>query len=259
MKKILTTLFNLLIICKIFAQGYYVEMKMTATGSKEGMNGTMKSYSQDGNSRSEINMNIANAPAGIGNIAMLTLKDKPETVYMLNEKEKTYSEFSSANDNEDMKDYPKSEYEIIVVGKEKVNSYNCTHIRVKRKGSSHETEMWTTTELTGYAEFSKMKTKYTGKANMLKALEEKGAAGFPVRIKSDERGHSMQIDLVKAEKRNNPASLFSLAGYTKTENPIMPGGPDMQELMKKMQNMSAAEREAWMKRMQEQYQNHPPH
>jgi hypothetical protein len=217
----------------------------------------MKAYSQDGNNRSEMNMNMSGAPAGIGDMVMLTLKNSPNTVYLLNEKEKSYSEFNSSGEDEDMKDYPQSEYEVTLVGKEKVNNYNCTHVRVKRKGSNHETEMWTSTDLIGYADFAQVKTKFTGKTNMYKALAEKGAVGFPVRIKSNYHGHESQIDLVKAEKRNNPASLFSLTGYTKQEGAGMPGGAEMQEMMKKLQNMSPAEREEWIKRMQEQHGNHP--
>lgn len=258
MKKITSTAFTLVLALALQAQGFYIEMKMSAAGGKQGMSGLMKSYSQDGNNRSEMNLNLAGSASALGNIVMLTLKDKPETVYMLNETEKTYTEFSSTGVDEDMKDFPQNEYEVTLVGKEKVNNFNCTHVRVKRKGSTHETEMWTSTDLAGYAEFAKVKTKYTGKINMFKALEAKGAVGFPVRIKADEHGQAVQIDLVKAERRTNPASMFSLAGFTKSEGLGNVGGVDVQEMLKKIQNMSPAERELWMKKMQEQYQNHPP-
>ena len=68
-----------------FAQGYYMEMKMS---TNEGEMGTMKIYSQDGNSRSEMKM-TANVPAGFGAMAMLSLKSEPNKIYMLNEKDKT--------------------------------------------------------------------------------------------------------------------------------------------------------------------------
>ena len=259
MKKLISTALILIHAIAGYTQGFYIEMKMSGGSGKEGISGTMKSYSQDGNNRSEMNLNMAGGTTGLGNIVMLTLKDKPETVYMLNEKDKTYSELSSATGGDDMKDYPQNEYEVTLVGKEKVNNFNCTHVRVKRKGSTHETEMWTSTDLAGYAEFAKVKTKYTGKINMFKALEAKGAVGFPVRIKADEHGQAVQIDLVKAERRTNPASMFSLTGYTKSEGLGNVGGVDVQEMLKKIQNMSPAERELWMKKMQEQYQNHPPH
>lgn len=258
MKKLLTTGFCALLITVIQAQGVYIEMKISTTGEKEIVSGLMKAYSQDGNSRTEMNMNVSGAPAGMGNMTMLTLKSNPNTVYMINEKDKTYSEFSSTSELEDMKDYPQSEYEVTLLGIDKVNNYTCKHVRVKRKGSNREMEMWTTTEIDGYADFAMVKTKYTGKANMYKAMEAKGAVGFPVRIKSIDHGHEVRIDLVKAEKRNNPAVLFSLSGYTKQEGAGIPGGPEMQEMMKQLQNLTPAEREAWIKRMQEQH-GHEPH
>ena len=257
MKKILVSFLCVVVVALLHAQGVYMEMRMGTAGGSGNMNGLMKVYSQDGNSRSEVNMNVPGMPAGLGSISVLILKSNPGTIYMLNDKNKTYTEISSSSQNEDMKDFPQSDYEVTLIGKEKANNYNCAHVIVKRKGSNHATEMWTTTELDGYSDFVKAKTQYTGKVNMYRALEEKGAVGFPVRIKSAEHGHDLQIDLVKAEKRNNPATLFSLSGYTKNESAAKPGAAEMQEMMKKLQNMTPAEREVWMKKMQEQYSSHP--
>jgi len=144
-----------------------------------------------------------------------------------------------------------------VVGKETVNGYNTTNVIIKINGKQRE-ELWTTKDIAGYADFSKVKSKYTGKENMYKALAAKGADGMPVRIKIEERGHGMQMDLVKAEKRNNPAGLFSLSGYTKGNGfSGMPGGEGMQEMMEKLKNMSPQEREEMMKRLQQQYGQQP--
>lgn len=258
MKKLLASLSCVFLITAINAQGLYIEMKISTIGEKEIATGLMKTYSQDGNTRTEMNMNLPAANAGLGNMTMLTLKSNVNTVYMLNEKDKTYSEFTSTSEPEDLKDYPQSDYEVTLLGIDKTNNYTCKHVRVKRKGSNHEMEMWTTTEIDGYADFAMVKTKYTGKANMYKAMEAKGVVGFPVRIKSIDHGHEVRIDLIKAEKRNNPAALFSLSGFTKQEGAGMPGGAEMQEMMKQLQNMTPSEREAWIKRLQEQH-GHEPH
>lgn len=236
----------------LFAQGYYMEYKLSSGDQGSGFSGSMKTYAQDGNSRMEMDMNMPNM--GAVKMTSLVLKSSPEKVYLVDEKSKSYSELSG-NGQEDWKDHPESEYEITLVGKEKVNGYNTTHVKVKRKGEKTDMEMWTTTEIDGYAEYSKIKTRYTGKDNLLKALEEKGAKGFPVRIKTNEDNHPMQIDLVKAEKRTNPASLFSLAGYTKSAG-YLPNSTNnnVQEMMKKIQNMTPEEREKWIKQMQDQYQ-----
>ena len=236
-----------------FAQGYYMEMKMS---TNEGEMGTMKIYSQDGNSRSEMKM-TANVPAGFGAMAMLSLKSEPNKIYMLNEKDKTYTEMD-VNNKEEYRDGDKSEYEVTIVGKEKVNGYNCTHVKIKQKGSKHDMDWWTTTELANYAEFSKVKSQYTGKSNLYSALEAKGAAGFPVRIKTEDHGQMVQVDLITAEKRTNPSNLFSLSGYKKSEGPGAPGA-GMGIDYSKIQQMTPEEREKWIEQMKNQYGGKQPH
>lgn len=252
MKKAILLALTVLSILITTAQGYYMEYKLTSGAAEANTNGTLKTYAQDGNTRMEMNMNVE----GFGkmNVVNLVLKSSPNTVYLLDETAKTYTQLSGADD-EDWADYPQSEYEVTVVGKEKVNGYNATHVRVKRVGSkTGALEMWNTTEIAGYAEYAGIKSKYTGKDNMLKAMQAKGAAGFPVRVKAAEKNYTMQMDLVKAEKRSNPSSLFSLSGYTKSrEVNYAPGTGDMQEMIKKIQNMTPEEQEQWIKQMQQQY------
>lgn len=253
MKKVLSALSFLVINIVAQAQGFYIEFKITS-GSAGG-SGSIKSYSQDGNARSEAVITAPQLPNGI-KITSLSLKAAPSVIYLLNDKDKTYSEVKTS-ESEDYKDFPQSEYEITVLGKETVNGYNTTHVSVKINGKQRQ-EMWTTKDIAGYADFSKVRTKYTGQDNLYKALAAKGAEGMPVRVKMSERGQIVQLDLVKAEKRSNPASLFSLSGYAKSNNPSglpnIEGMPDMQEMMKKLQNMTPEEREEMMKKLKEMYQ-----
>ncbi len=238
----------------VFPQGYYMEFKITSAGKEANMSGVMKTYAQNENSRGDITMTVPNLPGG-GQISItsLVLKENPGKVFLLDEKNKSYTEIETG-DNEDWKDAPESDYEVTVIGKEKVNEYNATHVKVLRKGGNTPQEYWMSKEVTGYADMMRVKTKYTGKENLAKALEAKGASGFPVRIKTTEQGNSIQIDLVKAEKKNNSASLFSLNGYTKsTTGTIIPAGIDVQQMMKDVQNMTPEEREKWMEQMQQQY------
>ncbi len=256
MQKLITFSLALFVATTLFAQGYYIEFKISTGGKEAVSSGTIKSYSQDENSRSEVNMVMPQLPGGAIKITSLALKADQTKMYLLNEKDKTYSELETGT-QEDYKDLPQANYEVTVVGKETVNGYNTTHVTIKINGVQRE-EMWTTKDLAGYADFSKIKTKYTGKTNMYKALADKGADGMPVRIKATERGQNIQMDLVKAEKRNNPASLFSLSGYSKgSAFSGIPGAENMQEMMQKMQNMTPQEREEIMKRIKEQYSNQP--
>ena len=253
MKKVLLAATLLTLTLALWAQGFYIEYKITSGTVKGG--GTIKNYAQDGNTRSEAVISAPQLPNGI-KITSLSLKASANVIYLLNEKEKTYSELKTT-ETEDYKDYPQADYEVTVLGKETVNGYNTTHVTVKVNGKQRQ-EMWTTKDIAGYADFSKVKTKYTGQDNLYKALAAKGAEGMPVRVKMAESGQNVQLDLVKAEKRSNPATLFSLSGYTKSNNasglPSIEGMPDMQEMMKKLQNMTPEEREEMMKKLKELYQ-----
>ena len=258
MNKLLTLLLLLGLTATCFAQGFYVEFKMSSIDRGNTFNGNMKAFSQDGNTRSEIDMKVPQMPGGGIKMTSLILKATPDKIYMLNEKDKTYSEMSTGS-SEEWKEHTPAEYEVTLVGKETVNGYNTTHVIIKVNGKQQE-ELWTTKDIAGYVDFSKIKSKYTGSANMYKALAAKGADGMPVRIKAMERGQGMQMDLVKAEKRNNPASLYSLSGYTKGSGFAgAPGGEAMQEMMEKMKNMTPAEREEMLKKLQQHYGQEPPH
>lgn len=250
MKKITTTLLLTLAAVTLFAQGYYIEMKITST--EKSVSGDMKLYFQENNSRGEITMNVPELGAAM-TFTTLTLANNSGTVYMLDDKKKTYTEINT-NTDADYKDYPENEYEITVIGKESVNGYNTTHVNVKHKGSKTSEDMWTTTDIIDYMEYAKVKSKYTGKDNLNKALAAKGTAGFPVRIKTVEHGSAIQIDVVKAEKKSNPAELFSLSGYKKAEAATsMPAGIDIQELMKNAQNMTPEQLEQLQKQLEQQY------
>ncbi len=235
-----------------FSQGYFLEFKLSS--ESEGLSGNMKVFAQDGNSRSEMNFS-GGKMAGFmpKDLAALYLSSEPNKIYMLSTASKTYTEIITDNSDE-WTDYKQSEYEITVVGKEKVNGYNATHVKIKLKGGKELQDMWTSTDIAGYADFAKVKTQYTGKDNLNKALEAKGAAGFPVRVLASQGGRSFQIDLVKTEKKTLEKDLFSLNGYEKGGIvPGMSGSIDVSKL-KDIQNMSPDEQrkavEELMKQMQ---------
>jgi hypothetical protein len=247
MKRFLSSLFLLGCLAQQgFSQGYYFEFKMTSDKA----NGNVKTWSQNGNSRSEVSMNIGDpdyAPMTNHVVVALTLKDNPNMVYMLDVDKKNYSEMDVSK-RPDAKDAP-DDYEVTVLGKEKVNGYNATHVKVKNKKTNQEQELWTTTEIPHFSEFEKVKSKYTGSENMTKALAAKGAEGFPVRIVVNEAMGSAKLDLVTAELRTNPSNLFSLAGYTKSAGA---GGMDRQQLMQQLQNMTPEQRQQFIEQMRQQ-------
>lgn len=239
-------------LSQLSAQSTYVEFKMAGDS---GVLGTTKVYTKDGNSRSEVNMASPQAPGGFKWIT-LTLKDKPLKAYTLNENTKTYSEMdlsaTAAKENDS------TQYDITILGKEKVNGYNCTHVKVKRGNFPNEEELWVSTEVLNYKQYMGAKTKYTTQG-MMKALSAKGATGFPVRTLATERGKKIQIDLVKIEQRDNPATLFSLDGYNRAGAPggVTGASQDVQDAMKKIQNMTPEERQKFIEELR-QKQTAPP-
>ena len=210
--------------------------------------GNMKVYSQDGNSRSELNIAT---PMGPMAVTTITLKSSPNKAYMLNDKDKTYSEIDLGKSDQ-WQDPKQEDYEVTVLGKETVNGFKSTHVLVKNKNRNTQEEMWTSTDVVDYTSFINAKTKFTGRENLNKLLIAKGAPGFPVRIKTNEHGNDVQIDFVKAEKRTNPANMFSMDGYKKTEGGVL--GGDRKEMMQKIQNMTPEERQKFLQDMQKQYQ-----
>ena len=246
---------NLLIVISLFlatpsfaGSGYYVEFKISG---QQGMAGVMKSWSQSGNSRSQFQMNVPGMPEGIST-ASLFLENNPTKYFTINEKEKTYVEHDRQK-NEEFKDDDAAEYEVVVVGKETVNGYAATHVKIRKKGSKTDMHWWVSKDLKYYSELKSMKGKYLNSKGMYAALAEKGVDGFPVRMRMEGKGEeaNMQMDLVKAETMDIPASKFSLDGYTKSEAPAMNpmGGMDMG----KIKNMTPEERQKMMEEVMKKY------
>jgi hypothetical protein len=244
---------NLFIIALVFfamnvaaKEGMYIEFKMASTS----VNGTVKDYlSADGDSRNESSMVMSlNGNGQPYETTVIKLHSAPDVVYALNEKNKTYSvtDISKVKDREDDNDY-----DITVLGKERVNSYSCTHVKVKNKKTQNEMEMWLSKDIPQYERYAaRVKNKYMGGSHLYQQLKEKGAEGFMVRmIMNNARGGQMQMDLVKAEQRNINESLFSLDGYAKTDAPANRNA----EMQQKMQNMTPEERQKYIEQLQQQY------
>lgn len=242
-----------LLITNCSAQGVYIEYKITAGDAKESMTGNNKTYNQDGNSRAEMQFSVPGLPSGAMNTTTIMRKDKPNMIIKLNP-DKTYTEMSFAEyeKNEKKSNEP---FEITIVGKETVNGYSCTHVIAKFKNSGKvRNEWWTSKDVAGFPGFKGMKgSKYFDDDNLFSKMEEKGADGFPVRMKMSEEGQKgiMQMDLVKAEKRNIPASMFEIpAGYTKAASVDL---SNMPKSMEDMKNMSPEEQQKMMQELMKMY------
>jgi hypothetical protein len=256
--KLLSAFLIAISISVSYAQGYYMEFKMSMGNASSSAGGVMKTWHQDGNTRTEVSMLIQNTNRTIVN---LMLKSAPDKLYSLSPEQKTYVEADINKSDASGGDQP-TDYEITVLGKEKVNGYNTTHVKILNIKKKTEQDYWTSTEVAGYSDYMKIKTKYTGNAGLTSALTSKGALGFPVRIKGTERAGTFQLDLVKADKQGIPASLFSLDGYTKAGSSTSQSSSapaSQQEMIQKMQNMTPEERQKYIQQMVQQKQQNQPH
>jgi Domain of unknown function (DUF4412) len=223
-------------------EAIYLEFKVTG----KSMTGNTKTYSSGGDIRTEMTMKMENSDNEFSSASLL-LHNSPGKAYTLNEKDKSYKEVDATKEL----DTEEEEYQVKVLGKEKINNYNCVHISVFYKKSKQSTEMWLSKEIPGYENYTGVRTKYLGGAKFFKALKDQGAEGFVVRMfSSTDNGFRMQMDLVVAEKREVAESLFSLKGYSNCTSPIRGGQrPNAEELQK----MTPEERKAYMEKMKDKY------
>ncbi len=262
MKKLLTLIFIAncsLSIITSNAQGVYVEYKISSGKAEESMSGNNKTWHQDGNSRSEMEMNIAGLPTGAMNTITITRQDKPNVITKLTPSNKTYTEISY-EEYEPQEKKSTEPFEVTVVGKETVNGYSCTHVIAKFKNSGKmRNEWWTSKDVPCFPGFSGMKgSKYFDDDNLFAKMAEKGADGFPVRMKMSEAGMSggMQMDLVKAEKKTVPSSMFEIpAGYKKAATMDL---SNMPKSMQDLKNMTPEEQKKMMEDLMKMYGGQQP-
>ncbi len=119
-------------------------------------------------------------------------------------------------------------YTVTKVGTEKVSGYNCIHSKVtssmntKYFNSSTTFDVWTSTEVPGYALLQKYMMMQNLKPDMIEALKHAGCDGFFVKINSKGEDYSMEMLLIKAISKNLPASLFEIpAGYGKSDKNML--------------------------------------
>jgi hypothetical protein len=246
MKEIILSLLISVAMSGVSGQGTYIEFKITS--EQGGANGTTKTYTQSGNSRTEMNMADSQPASAISNV-MIMLQEDPHKMYVLNEKQKTYSEINTGN--KAPPESTPSDYQVTVIGKEKANGYNCTHVKIRKRTSETEEDMWVSADVPNYKLFENSGSKYAS-VGLFKALLARGVMGFPVRALATEKGGHIQIDLVKAEARNNPAGLFSLSGYTKEVSKSGATSADAQETLRKLQEMTPEERQKMIEQLRKQ-------
>jgi hypothetical protein len=76
-------------------------------------------------------------------------------------------------------------------------------------------DLWTSTEVPGYALFNKGLKMLSSTGSMLGALDKAGAGGYLVKLSAGDKDFTMTMVLMKAQQGSFPASMFEIpAGYT---------------------------------------------
>ena len=270
-KNISPTLFALLLAAlPAYAQFEGVlEMKMTIASKDDeaGGGGTMSVAVAKSGTRCDMNMQMG--AMGM-KMVMLQKTDTPNTLYRLNDANKTYTEVDLAKTREMAGQQPNSDkYTVEKLGQETILGYKTQHVLVKEKnpapGNAMTTEMWTAKDLLDYATFSKIQvrqSKGAGQEALVKALKDAGADGLPLKsVATTADGAKVTMEVVKVDKKSLPASMFEIpADYTKSAGGMMDmmggmSGPQADEAKKKMddamKNLSPEQRDMIEKMMKQ--------
>jgi hypothetical protein len=119
-------------------------------------------------------------------------------------------------------------YQAVKVGNERVLGYNCIHSRltiypagVKSGGTTED--IWTSVDVPGYADLKKLALNQSVTPKMMQTLEQAGCGGSFVKVEMQSKIVSMDMQLITAERKNFPASMFQIPpGYTQksSSNPF---------------------------------------
>jgi Domain of unknown function (DUF4412) len=184
---------------------------------------TVKYLCNDGDGRSEMRINM---PGAVSNkMINIGRAGQPKYSIMLYPESKTYSlniiDTSLINSRGET-------YQVTKLGNETVQGYPCIHAKITSTTntrffkSSTTFDIWTSTEVPGYALMQKMMEVQNIQPAMMKALQEAGCNGYFVKINTTAKDYSMSMLLIKAERKTFPASLFEIpGGYTESKQNMM--------------------------------------
>jgi hypothetical protein len=231
-KRMSPALFALLLAaCPAFAEFEGVlDMKMTTTGpgGEFGGGGTLRASVSKAGARCEINMEMG---AMAMKMVVLQKTASPDTLYHIDDANKTYSEMDLAKLREMAgQSQNTGKYTVEKLGQENILGYKTQHVRVKEQkpgnGNGETMEVWTASDLLDYATFSKWqgrRGKRGGEEALVKALKDAGADGMPLKsITTTPDGTTVTMEVVKVDKKALPASTFEIpTGYTRSEGGLM--------------------------------------
>jgi hypothetical protein len=242
-----------------------IESKVTVSGGEGG--GSSRTFISRLGTRQEM---VIGPNGQAMTMVTVMLKEKPGVAYMVNDDQKTYAEIDFASMRQAAAKSTET-YQARRLGEEKVAGFSCVHGQVEGSKGDHW-EVWTTKEISGgesYWASQSSRREERDTAGLYRAMKEAGLDGWPVKVVIQSKGSrdgAVTWEATKIERKSLPGSLFSLAGYTKSEGagPMaamrqMKLSPEQQkgmeeamEAMKKMPPEQRKRMEEMMKGMQGQ-------
>ena len=177
-------------------------------------------------------------------MTVLSLTDKPGKVYMINGETGACMELDVSKVNQQGAGDPYKDAKIENLGKERVNGFDCNHVRLSWAGRDTVLELWVSKDILDYFAYAKMQgSDDQTNTQLAEKLKASGLDGFPVKSLLSPSG--VVTELVKVERTAPDDKLFEIpANAAKVEVPAMPSGPhgmskekikEMQEYGRKMQ------------------------
>jgi hypothetical protein len=115
-------------------------------------------------------------------------------------------------------------YTVTKIGEETVNGYRCIHSKLVSEfgtagfkvTTTHD--VWTSTQVPGYAELKKMTANQRVPVKMMRALEQAGCEGAMVKMYMQSKDITTNMSLISAKEKTLPASLFIIpSGYKESQ------------------------------------------
>ncbi|AOS82695.1 hypothetical protein BIU88_00080 [Chlorobaculum limnaeum] len=179
-------------------------------------------------------------------MTVLSLADKPDTIYMINGDTGDCMALDVSKVKEKGTADPYENAKIENLGKERVNGFDCNHVRISWPDRESVIDLWVSKDLLDYFAYARLQaSKDDENQRLAEKLRAAGLDGFPVKTQLSPQG--VVTELVKAERIIPDASLFEVpANCAKMEIPAVPDAPQSmsREKLKEMQD--------WARKMQQQ-------
>lgn len=209
----------------------YYEYTITSAGGELTMNGNHKLYiSSKGDIRMEQNLTqVMKGKTYLVSVVTIGHADKPGQTIVLDNTNKTYSinkiDPADLNTGIDIKSNAEK------IGEEKILGFNCVHARVTSVQSAGKISLpketwdfWKSNDVPILPSVQKMMTQFESKGGSIDSrataeqLKQMGCDGFLVKMTSNNKDVSFNMQLTKVEHRDIPASMFEIpAGYKETK------------------------------------------